>query len=255
MNNEKALTTLLIEFDSLKGPVIRKIHPAENHFAREEELEKIAMWILRAIEFSVRKINNQIIYAKTIELNDPYFPRKKRQFGIALLSNETLEMNRAEFLIKKILEKCKLESDNKPYFRMLCGLLEVISSVEDLINTNTTNNREEYDKEDQTIILDYKNYKIDETQKQKKQFLFFTKQMILFNKAIIEDKKNSIKTIICLKDKSNKINEFIGYKIEQNSNRFHIQIDLKNKPMEELVQGLGILLGILETLPKDRILN
>ncbi|MFW9923256.1 MAG: hypothetical protein ACFFDW_08235 [Candidatus Thorarchaeota archaeon] len=122
------LGILLVEFDSLKGPIIRKQQATNNQLLKMNFKEEFLMWILRATDFSIKKFNDQVIYAKSIELSDPNFQRKKRQFGLALISDNSLTITKAENLLNDLIQNCKERSDNQSYFRMLNGLLTTINS-------------------------------------------------------------------------------------------------------------------------------
>ncbi|MHA1354053.1 MAG: hypothetical protein ACTSR1_02615, partial [Candidatus Heimdallarchaeota archaeon] len=84
--------------------------------------------MIRAKEFSVRKLNTHTVYAKTISLTDPNFSRKNRQFGIAIITSVTIEIEEAEQIINNIFSESIEKCNNQSYFKMLNGLLEIISN-------------------------------------------------------------------------------------------------------------------------------
>ena len=125
MNKTDEITAVLVEFDSIKGPAIRKKQPASYLFPENSEMKDVLMWVIRASEFSVRKIEKQTAYAKAISLRDPNFTRKKRQFGITLITKTTMDLEKAESILDKIISVCVKESENKPYFKMLNSFLSI----------------------------------------------------------------------------------------------------------------------------------
>lgn len=254
MNQLDDLTVVLIEFDSTKGPVIRKKHPAEYVFPENSEMESILMWTIRASEFSVRKIEKQTAYAKSISLRDPNFNRKRRQFGIALISKATIDLRKAENNLDKIIAVCIKESENKPYFKMLNGLLTTIEEFQQIINGEIITAKEQLGETQFEIKKQtQENQKLKEEQIQ--QFLLMSNRLNLFNKITFLDKENGIKIVICLAEGFGTVTEVVGVPYKYESDRFNILIDLRHDFPEELELGLEILSKILTTLPAEKEFN
>ncbi|MGC9778561.1 MAG: hypothetical protein HZR80_04910 [Candidatus Heimdallarchaeota archaeon] len=255
MNQTDDITAVLVEFDSIKGPVIRKKQPASNIFPENSEMESVLMWAIRASEFSVRKIEKQTAYAKAISLRDPNFTRKKRQFGIALITETTMDLGKAESILDKIISVCVKESENKPYFKMLNGLLIAIGDFQQIINGEslTTKNPNIINQKEKTSDSNEKEDKYNEQQIQ--QYLLMSNRLNLFNKITFLDKENNTKTIVCLAEGFSKANGVFGVPYEYTSDRFNIQVDLRYEIPEGLEQGLEILARILSTMTTGKEFN
>ncbi|MHA1640283.1 MAG: hypothetical protein ACTSW0_08740, partial [Candidatus Heimdallarchaeota archaeon] len=117
---------LLVEFDSMKGPLIRMVRPKKATLIKKINEKKLLIWIIRATEFSVQRLGELTVYAKALALDDPNFSRKKRQFGIAFLTQRTLELTVAQKLLELLIQKCKKEANNQGYFLMLQKFLETL---------------------------------------------------------------------------------------------------------------------------------
>jgi hypothetical protein len=250
-NNE---IVLLVEFDSLKGPVLRKKQPASYEFPQNLELEQFLMWIIRASEFSVRKVEKNTAYAKTISLKDPNFARKKREFGVALITKETIELEKAEFMLDRIIDICKKTGDGEPYFRMLKGLLETISSFPKHIaisrKESVSNTRK---RQKQTLLVKEESYQ-KKIQKEN-QFLLMSNKLRVFNKVTLIDKQTQIKTVVSLVEGFSKVNDLVGQQFAWESKRYTILVDLQYDAPSGLEHGADILLRIFESLPTSKILN
>ncbi|NHJ33261.1 MAG: hypothetical protein FK732_10380 [Asgard group archaeon] len=257
MDQGKNTTALLVEFDSTKGPVLRKKQPMNYKFPQNLELEQFLMWIIRASEFSVRKIEKHTVYAKNIALRDPNFARKKRQFGIALITETTIELAKAELMLDAIITHCKKDSDGKPYFIMLNRLLEIIGNFSTHIIVSKDDSwKYSKKKQKQMQLLD------DEVTKPKensglhnKQFLLMSNKLLVFNKVTIIDKEIQTKTIVSLVEGFSKVNDLVGRQFAWESSRYTILVDLQYDAPEGLEHGVDILLRIFEALPSGKILN
>jgi hypothetical protein len=240
----------------MKGPVIRKTAPKNHEFQRNPEIDAILMWILRANEFSVRKIGKLTAYAKTISLIDPNFQRKKRQFGLAIITKETIELNVAESILDKIIKLAKKKANNKSYFRMLHELLEIIASTQKVV-AGIENKITE--KQLQPVIST-KNDIVDSAAVTKKidqfeQFLLMSKVLQSFNKVTIVDKHMENKIIVSSVDVFGKIDKVIGEISEIESKRYIFEVDVKGFVPKELAIGFQILSRILEALPTESNVN
>jgi len=246
---------LLVEFDSLKGPILRKKQPSNYVFPRNFELEQFLIWIIRASEFSVRKVEKQTAYAKTITLNDPNFARKKRQFGVALITMETIDLERAEYILDKIITSCVENGDSKPYFKMLDGLLKTIGSFTTNISFSKKGTLVSSKKsQKQTLLLEG----VEKTQNkvhQEKQFLLMSNKLHVFNKVTLIDKQTQTKTIVSLVKGFSKVNDLVGQQFAWESNRYTILVDLQYDAPNGLEHGADILLRIFDSLPAGKILN
>ncbi|NPE08286.1 MAG: hypothetical protein GNW80_08395 [Asgard group archaeon] len=256
MDQGKNTTALLVEFDSTKGPVLRKKQPMNYEFPQNLELEQFLMWIIRASEFSVRKIEKQTVYAKNIALRDPNFARKKRQFGIALITKTTIELDEAELILDRIIDHCKKDGDGKPYFKMLSGLLQTIGSFPTYITVVKENLlKKSKTKQKQMLLLEEEENTDVNDISQEKQFLLMSSKLRVFNKVTLIDKENKTKTIVSLVEGFSKVNDLVGRQFAWESSRYTILVDLQYDAPKGLERGADILLRIFETLPANKIFN
>ncbi len=256
MNQSKNTIALLVEFDSMKGPVLRKKQPTNYEFPPNLELEQFLMWIIQASEFSVRKIEKQTVYAKTIALRDPNYSRKKRQFGIALITKRTIELDEAELILDRIIDHCKKEGDGKPYFKMLYGLLQTIGSFPTYITIAKKNlMKKSKTKQKQMLLLEEEQNTQVNNKSQDKQFLLMSSKLRVFNKVTLIDKETETKTIVSLVEGFSKVNDLVGRQFAWESNRYTILVDLQYDVPEGLENGADILLRIFDALPEGKILN
>jgi len=256
MNQSKNTIALLVEFDSMKGPVLRKKQPTNYEFPPNLELEQFLMWIIRASEFSVRKIEKQTVYAKTIALSDPNYSRKKRQFGIALITKRTIELDEAELILDRIIDHCKKEGDGKPYFKMLYGLLQTIGSFPTYITIAKKNlMKKSKTKQKQMLLLEEEQNTLVNNKSQDKQFLLMSSKLRVFNKVTLIDKETETKTIVSLVEGFSKVNDLVGRQFVWESSIYTILVDLQYDAPEGLENGADILLRIFDALPAGKILN
>jgi hypothetical protein len=240
----------------MKGPVIRKIAPKNHVLQTDEELDNILMWILRANEFSVRKIGVLTAYAKTISLHDPNFQRKKRQFGLVIITEETIELKTIESILNKIIKLAQKEADNKPYFRMLHELLKIITSTQEVVS-----GVEEYQTKQtlQPIIsvndISSKNLMPAKDIDNFEQFLLMSKVLQSFNKVTIVDKQKENKIIVSSVDVFGKVDKIIGEISEIENKRYIFQVDVKGFVPKELAIGFHILSRILDAIPLENNVN
>jgi hypothetical protein len=257
MDQGKNIVKILVEFDSIKGPIIRKKEPNNFEFPVGAEIDAILMWILRATEFSVRKIGEQTAYAKILSLDDPNFQRKKRQFGIAIITKETIELKTAEKLLDEIIKQAQSRGNDKPYFKMLKELLEIIGSIQGISNRLNVTEQTKQLQPDVSINTQKKSQNLIaiENTNQFDQFLLMSKKLLIFNKVKIMDKNKESTFIISSVEAFGKIDMDIGQIVEITTNRYNFKIDLRSYCPSELEQGFELLSRILETLPQDSMYN
>ncbi|NHJ47471.1 MAG: hypothetical protein FK733_06775 [Asgard group archaeon] len=256
MDQGKSIAVVLVEFDTMKGPVIRKSVPKDHVFQRDSELDSILMWILRANEFSVRKIGKLTAYAKTISLDDPNFQRKKRQFGLAIITEKTIELDIVESIIDKIIKLAKKKANNKPYFRMLHELLEIIASTQKAISgIEEPQVKEQLQPKISTEVVKSQPTTPATGIDNFEQFLLMSKVLQSFNKVTIVDKKMENKIIVSSVDVFGKVDKIIGEISEIESKRYIFQVDIKGFIPKELAVGFHILSRILEAIPIENNVN
>lgn len=257
MEQGNNFVVILVEFDSMKGPIIRKKEPKNYQFPDGAEIDAILMWTLRSTEFSVRKIVEQTAYAKTISLSDPNFQRKKRQFGFAVVTEKTIELKKAEKLLDKIIQVAQKKGNNTPYFKMLNELFEIINSIEELTNGLDDSKNQEH------LLPEVSREKQNKTQKttlvenvnQYDQFLLISKKLLVFNKVKIIDIGRESTFIISSAEGFGKADKDIGQIIEISTNHFKYIVDIRNYFPPELDQGFVLLSRIFETLPQESNYN
>lgn len=242
------MSTILVEFDTLKGPVIRKRTPKSFEMLKKLEIESILLWIIRADEFSVRKIESDTAYAKTFTLSDPNFARKKRRFGLALISKDTIELTSAEKIINELLNKCREVGENQPYFKMLNNLFQILNQTMEIDSSSEVNKQTE---------TNSKHANNSETKKE--HILLMSKRLSIFNKLSIIDKKKKEQITVSSTDNFGKADRNIGSVHKLQSEKFEIIADLRLEIPETLMLGLELLLRIIDVLPigivlKDRFL-
>ncbi len=252
MEQGNNLAVILVEFDTIKGPSIRKTVPKNYNFPEGVDFDSILMWILRASEFSARKIIEQIAYAKNISLDDPNFNRKKRQFGFAIISKELIELKKAEQYFNKLIQEIQIKANNKSYFKMLNELIEATNLFQNLVNELTDVRIQEQlsiKSEDEQNIS--KNNSLIEGTNQYEQFLLMSKKLLVFNKVKIWDIKKEAIFIISSVEGFGKIDRDIGEIIEITTNSFKYYIDIRDYHPLELDQGFELLSKIFESISDD----
>jgi hypothetical protein len=256
MGQDTNKIALLVEFDSMKGPVLRKKQPTTYEFPQNLELEQFLKWVIHSSEFSVRKIEKDTVYAKTISLRDPNFTRKKRQFGIALITKTTIELDKAEIILDKIISHCLKDSDGQPYFKMLKGLLQTITNFPNYLSISKESSSRTKKKKQKQLLLHKEEKKAQNNEKsQEKQFLLMSNKLHVFNKLILIDKKTQTKTVVSLVEGFSKVNDLVGRQFAWESNRYTILIDLQYDAPNGLEIGADIILRIFDALPSGKILN
>ncbi|HUU78896.1 MAG TPA: hypothetical protein VMX55_11160 [candidate division Zixibacteria bacterium] len=248
MLTQNKLGVVLIEFDSLKGPIIRKKNPQNYDLSNISGKEDFLMWVIRASEFSVRKIDDFTAYAKAISLSDPNFSRKKRQFGLAVISKLTFDIIEAEKMLNSIIEKCKKYSDNKSYFKMLNELLQIINDYkppEKIIAEKIFQTKNEF-LDQLNIDQKFENIIKKEKIKEDIPFLIVSEKLQVFNKVSIKTKEESFSLII---GKSSTFNNLSSkQQISISSEKISLEVILQNSTPLGLQTGLEILIRILNTI-------
>ena len=241
---ENNLGLVLVEFDSLKGPVIRKRNPQNYTLPKLSLEEEFLMWIIRSSEFSVRKIEQQTAYAKAISLADPNFSRKKRQFGLAIISKLTFELSEAEIILNELIRNCLKNSDNKSYFKMLNGLLQTVKNFE--LPENILLQSIKSTKED--VLKQINNTaKFDEKIEEQNQLphIIISSKLQIFNKITLKEKRGMIELVV------GKPEGFETFKQKQqmniSSDKIDIDVLLQNYSPTNLHKGLEIFIQILES--------
>ncbi|MBN1328487.1 MAG: hypothetical protein JXA54_03335 [Candidatus Heimdallarchaeota archaeon] len=257
MDQNNNISAVLVEFDSLKGPIIRKKNPTNLVIPKMGEVDNILMWIIRALDFSVRKINNQTAYAKTIMLRDPNYTRKKRQFGIAIITETTYDLKEMEEILDKIIQRCYLEGENKPYFKMLNNLLQIISKINEFTNGLFTRSTEQH--QIQSIIFEDKAIQQkpleEEIEDKETRFMLISNRLNILNKITISDNSSNKTHIVCAANKLNQINGNVGHLYQVASERLHLELDVRRMLHDGTIDSLEILLRIIEVLPSQTYLN
>ncbi|MHA1557461.1 MAG: hypothetical protein ACTSPM_11070 [Candidatus Heimdallarchaeota archaeon] len=237
------LGIILVEFDSLKGPVVRNKNPKNFQIPNDTTNENLLVWIIRANEFSVRKIGDQTAHAKAISLDDPNFPRKKRQFGLGLITQPSLDFIEAEKILDLIISESKKRSNNKPYFKMLNGLLTSITNFKLPYKFGTneipTPQKRKIAIKDQNEIIPQEEMPL----------LLISDNLDVFKKVIISSKQTNYSIIIGNKD------AFVGFeKKTQNkelsisTEKTKIDVILQRDIPDNLQIGLDIFSRILDVI-------
>ncbi len=237
------LGIILVEFDSLKGPVIRNKNPKNFQIPNVTSNENLLMWIIRANEFSVRKVGNKTAFAKAISLDDPNFPRKKRQFGLGLIAQPAIDLIEAEKILDVLISTSKKRSNNRPYFKMLNGLLTSIANF--ILPSKLSNN--------EIVSLQERKPKI-KTQseiipKQETSRLLVSEKFNVFQKVIISLKQSNYSLSIASKEAFFESKEDFSHKeISISTEKTRIEVIVQRRIPDNLQIGLDILSRILDVV-------
>lgn len=249
------LGIILVEFDSLKGPVIRNRNPKDFQTPYETNDENLLMWIIRANEFSVRKIGNQTAYAKAISLDDPNFPRKKRQFGLGLITQPAIDLIEAEKILELLISTSKKRSNNKPYFKMLNGLL---TSITDFILPSKISNSDISSSQGRKATTKTQNEIIP---KQETPRLLISNKFNVFQKVVISSKQSNYSITIGNKDAFIELEKSTPYEeMSISTEKTKIDVVVQRNIPENLQIGLDIFSRILDVVKdlsnrEDRIVS
>ncbi len=237
------LGIILVEFDSLKGPVIRNKNPKNFQIPNETNDENLLMWILRANEFSVRKIGKQTAFAKAISLDDPNFPRKKRQFGLGLIAQPTIDLMEAEKILDLIISTSKKISNNKPYFKMLNGLL---TSIANFIIPSEFSNSETLSPQERKPMSRIQNEII---LKQETPRMLISNKFNVFQKVVISSKQSNYTISIGNKETSLELERNTSHKeMSISTEKMKIDVVVQKDIPENLQIGLDIFSRILDVV-------
>lgn len=245
MGIEKA-ALMLIEFDSLQGPIIRKKSPNGFEVQENKKQGDFLMWVLRASEFSVRKVGNHTAYARALSLRDPNFPRKNRQFGFAIVTKTAIEFQKVNEVVDKLIKKAKKRGNNKPYFIMLNELLTIFKEIKDEqtifeLERDRTTQTKERNGQKQTAHSEEQ---------------MTSKKMTIFNKIKIAHANNSPTTIITRRESGSseaKTNKQLEVSTDRISIFAELQANLHNGMIKQVRAGLMIFARILETFPSKEV--
>jgi len=227
---------ILVEFDSLKGPIIRK-STSKFQIAERADSENLLMWIIRANEFSVRKLDNQTAYAKAITMVDPNFTRKNRQFGLAIISQPTIDITEAEKILDLIIAKSRKVCNNQPYFKMLNGLLGII--------TNFKLPKKYQTKEES----DFTNIEEKDTNQQEIPLLLISDKLNIFQKVVISSNTIENSIVIGTANAFNEQEHPSQQKMSISTEKVTINVVLQRSIPESLQAGLDIFIRILDVVP------
>ncbi|MBD3190956.1 MAG: hypothetical protein GF308_09950 [Candidatus Heimdallarchaeota archaeon] len=235
---------MLVEFDSTRGPIIRKKSPNNFKIPIINDQGNFLMWVLRAEDFSVRKVGNYTAYARALSLRDPNFPRKNRQFGFVIVTQTTIEFQKVNGIIDDLIKKAKGRSNNKPYFKMLYELLETFKEIKKEQAT--------FNSEGKTTGRTREG---EETKVQQMEQIS-SNRLTVFNKIIIYDKKNEV-TILVKKNGLERTKKGISKQLEASTDRIiissEVQYNLQNGLINQLHEGLMIFARMLEAFPSKQV--
>ena len=246
MSQTKELGLVLVEFDSIKGPIIRIAKPHERVIPEKKELEKILMWIIRAKEFSVRKIGKSTAYAKILELNDPNFRRNKRQFGFALITDKKLSLENAEVFVDSILNRCRIGSDNQSYFKMLNNLFLTLETMNDKEMEDILKAEEKWEEDINKISIETSitQYVNNKKKGHKSNLLKIVKTIFIL------EKKSDEEISIFSNNLSEKNAEHI---IEEDGYNINLTSSLVIEPTQKITDGFKILVKIFDSLSSIKL--
>jgi len=188
----------------------------------------------------VRKLNTHTVYAKTITLADPNFSRKNRQFGIAIITSVTIELEEAEQILNNIISESLEKCNNQSYFKILNGLLEVISKENSFTENVTTRNS---DKKRSKKEAPAKNPFLEKVN----QRVFLSEKMTQFKSVKFTCKKEEYNVIIrkSLNSETNEVNNQ-GEQLEFATGKYAIRIEMTTSLPDDLQFGLEIFSRIIE---------
>ncbi|MHA1773007.1 MAG: hypothetical protein ACTSXO_02645 [Candidatus Heimdallarchaeota archaeon] len=219
---------LLVEFDSMKGPLIRMVRPKKATLIKKINEKKLLIWIIRATEFSVQRLGELTVYAKALALDDPNFSRKKRQFGIAFLTQRTLELTVAQKLLELLIQKCKKEANNQGYFLMLQKFLETLEFAQVQLDANA-------------LV----------TEPEEKEF--DSNKLQIFNKLTFEFKELAKEIIVNATNTTDQQNKQNNAPLQFGARKIKAQIELQGERPQDLSLAMNLFLRILERLPKEEL--
>ncbi|MEA2070176.1 MAG: hypothetical protein U9O98_02705, partial [Asgard group archaeon] len=241
---------VLIEFDSTCGPLIRKICSKNDNFNLNKLPLEFLLWTIQAKEFSVRKINSATAFARQISLIDPNFKRKKRQFGFALITKETIALDLAEKLLQILIFKIKQKGNYQPYFRMLKNISRILEEEYNKIITELKNKGIKDIEESSNVKMSITETLSKFTDSNRTIKKFQRKQLpssrlLVFQKVAIYNKTLNKKIIIGSKKSTKQWKNNSKQTFEMNKDEMIIRTQMWNGLPKLLSEGLEILGAIL----------
>ncbi|MHA1242960.1 MAG: hypothetical protein ACTSP7_00170 [Candidatus Heimdallarchaeota archaeon] len=200
--------------------------------------------MIRAKEFSVRKLNTHTVYAKTISLTDPNFSRKNRQFGIAIITSVTIEIEEAEQIINNIFSESIEKCNNQSYFKMLNGLLEIISNDDPFTGKDFVKDQKKQILNDK-VEKPVKNPFLEKVN----QRVFLSEKLSQIKSVKLTSQKEEYNVVIrqSLKSEPNQVSKQ-GEQLEFATEKYAIRVEMTSSLPDDLQFGLEIFSRIIEPL-------
>ncbi|MHA1366450.1 MAG: hypothetical protein ACTSP5_08595 [Candidatus Heimdallarchaeota archaeon] len=200
--------------------------------------------MIRAKEFSVRKLNTHTVYAKTISLTDPNFSRKNRQFGIAIITSVTIEIEEAEQIINNIFSESIEKCNNQSYFKMLNGLLEIISNDDPFTGKDFVKDQKKQILNDK-VEKPVKNPFLEKVN----QRVFLSEKLSQIKSVKLTSQKEEYNVVIrqTLKSEPNQVSKQ-GEQLEFATEKYAIRVEMTSSLPDDLQFGLEIFSRIIEPL-------
>jgi len=200
--------------------------------------------VIRAKEFSVRKLNTHTVYAKTISLTDPNFSRKNRQFGIAIITSVTIEIEEAEQIINNIFSESIEKCNNQSYFKMLNGLLEIISNDDPFTGKDFVKDQKKQILNDK-VEKPVKNPFLEKVN----QRVFLSEKLSQIKSVKLTSQKEEYNVVIrqSLKSEPNQVSKQ-GEQLEFATEKYAIRVEMTSSLPDDLQFGLEIFSRIIEPL-------
>jgi hypothetical protein len=255
---------LLIEFDSIEGPIIRMTRPMNFFLPKTTVLNDFLMWVIRAEDFSVRKIDELTAYAKALKLYDPNYSRKDRKFGFVYVCNPTIPLSDAETLLDDLIKKSIRRSNKQPYFKLLKGLIETLQEAKprelfqlcqqtekDLKEQVKESNKNKANNDKKSVMagaIERKNGIISQSEANNV-IKISTNRLHIFNRVIITDKLTEVSYIIGRPDTLKRPEEPVGKEFEITTGRIKVRVDLRGGIPTGLQKGLEILNQEIDGIP------
>jgi len=206
--------------------------PKNSRLAEQINQEQLLIWIIRTAEFSARKIGDLTVYAKALGLEDPNFSRKKRQFGLALLTHRTIELAAAQKVLDLLTLKCKKEANNQAYFLMLKKFIDILEYAQ-------------------------KELELEELEEKNERHKILSSRLNVFAAISLRNKETGKETIVEQKNKREREQEK-KEEVEQlqfKSEGYIAQIILQAKKPLDLMLAMNLFLRIIEGMPEEVFLE
>jgi hypothetical protein len=248
---------LLLEFDSIKGPIVRKIKPKNSLLPEKITQTEVFIWVLRSETFSVKKIDSYTAFARGLELRDPNFSRKKRQFGLAIITQNKLTIQQAESLLEDMIKKSVKKGNNKSYFRMLQGLFEVVEEATEIIGK--VKNDKEYESSGIPVSKNdiqakaTKSETLQDTSTEMKKINLLSNRLSVFKKMIVNDRRSNMSYLIgntqVIKNNERQGEQLLGISLK----KMDIQVEMRGSMPEGVQHGLDIFSRIIGAVPSTKM--